>query len=250
MRYETSYEFDGMGRMTRERVMERVVVSETERMNVLQDKRTTYDLGGNPTEIVFYDNVGKAFKETRTYARGYQITDATISDTGTNVNVSTSGAYAYDANNNMTATKAVSVDRSGTQLIKRARWSFSFDRKNRLKSYTHTDASNVRGNLWYDGKGRVWQRWNDNSSTSAWSENLKRFVYDGAALIQEHTVGAEVVSEKWVYTYTDINRDYLRHPAGVRQREGGASNYTDHYLQANAGARVQGRARPDRGHGL
>jgi len=42
------------------------------------------------------------------------------------------------------------------QLIPVA-WSFTFDRKNRLKSYTHTDASNVRRNLWYDGKGRVWQ---------------------------------------------------------------------------------------------
>jgi len=61
-------------------------------------------------------------------------------------------------------------------------------------------------------------------------------VYDGSALIQEHTVGAEVVSEEWVYSYSDLTRDYLRHPAGVRQRERSGGQDTDHYLQANTGA--------------
>jgi len=65
VRYETSYEFDGMGRMTRERVMKRVEESGVERMNVLEDKRTTYDLGNNPTEVKHYDNVGWAYTETR-----------------------------------------------------------------------------------------------------------------------------------------------------------------------------------------
>jgi len=69
VRYETSYEFDGMGRMTRERIMQ--WDNTNEKMVVLQDKRTTYDLGGNPTEIRFYDNAGWAYTETRTYARGY-----------------------------------------------------------------------------------------------------------------------------------------------------------------------------------
>jgi len=128
------------------------------------------------------------------------------------------------------------VKRGATQLAYRAQWTFAYDRKNRLKSHTNTNASNVRGNLWYDGRGRVWQRWNDNSSTEDWDETLKRFVYDGGALVQEHEFDVAEVEDEWVYTYSDLTRDYLRHPAGVRQRERSGGNDTDYYLEADSGA--------------
>ena len=233
VRYETSYEFDGMGRMTRERIMQ--WDNTNEKMVVMQDKRTTYDLGGNPTEIKFYDNAGWAYTETRTYARGYQLTDFSTSVAG-DVTINTAGSYTYDTNNNLTGTKKFDASRSGSQLSYRAQWSFTFDNKNRLKSYTHTDASNVRGNVWYDGKGRVWQRWNYDTNSEEWSESLKRFVYDGSVLVQEHSWTATVALEEWHYTYVDINRDYLRHPAGLRQREGTAASNTDYFMQADTGA--------------
>jgi len=235
VRYETSYEFDGMGRMTRERVLKRVEESGVERMNVLEDKRTTYDLGNNPTEVKHYDNVGWVYTETRTYARGYQLVDFST-QAALGVSVSTSGSYTYDTNNNLTGTKKLDVKRGATQLAYRAQWTFAYDRNNRLKSHTNTNASNVRGNLWYDGRGRVWQRWNDNSSTEDWDATLKRFVYDGGALVQEHEFDVAEVEDEWVYTYSDLTRDYLRHAAGVRQRERSGGNDTDYYLEADSGA--------------
>ena len=82
-----------MGRMTRERIMQ--WDNTNEKMTVMQDKRTTYDLGGNPTEIKFYDNDGWAYTETRTYARGYQLTDFSTSEDG-DVTINTAGSYTYD----------------------------------------------------------------------------------------------------------------------------------------------------------
>jgi len=46
VRYETSYEFDGMGRMTRERIMQ--WDNTNKKMLVMQDKRTTCDPGNRP----------------------------------------------------------------------------------------------------------------------------------------------------------------------------------------------------------
>jgi len=203
---------------------------------VMQDKRTTYDLGGNPVEIKFYDNDGWAYTETRTYARGYQLTDFSTSEDG-DVTITTAGSYTYDTNNNLTGTKKFDASRSASQLSYRAQWSFTFDRKNRLKTYENISAGdNTQGNLWYDGKGRVWQRWNDDSSSGEWEGSLKRFVYDGNTLVQEHTVDAVAPGEEWEYTYVDINRDYLRHPAGLRQREGTAASNTDYFLQTDEAA--------------
>jgi hypothetical protein len=98
-----------------------------------------------------------------------------------------------------------------------------------------TNASSVRGNLWYDGRGRVWQRWNDNSSTEDWDGTLLRFVYDGSTLAQEHNFDVAEVLNAWVYTYDDLTRDYLRQPGGTRQRERTTGTDTDYYLQANQG---------------
>jgi hypothetical protein len=206
------------------------------KMVVKQDIRTVYDLGGNPTEVKFYDNLGLAYTETRTYARGYQLTGATFSDVRADVTVSTSGSYTYDTNNNITGTKKADahITSGGLQLSYRAQWTFTYDRKNRLKTHTNTGALNVRGNLWYDGLGRVWQRWNDTLGTFA--ATLKRNVYDGSQLIQEHTFAASQLMGAWVYTYSDITRDYLRHPAGLRQREGGATSYSDWYLGGGGGS--------------
>ncbi len=73
---------------------------------------------------------------------------------------------------NMTGTKRLDAYRtiSGTnyKIVFRAQWTFSFDRKNRLRTHTYAGGSNVRGNIWYDGAGRVWQRWNDDSVTGDW----------------------------------------------------------------------------------
>ena len=79
-RYEAGYEFDGRGNMTREWILKYTSGTE-ERMTVLKDVRTTYDLGHNPTEIKVYSNSGPggaaaawAYTESRMYASGYQIT--------------------------------------------------------------------------------------------------------------------------------------------------------------------------------
>jgi YD repeat-containing protein len=235
-RYEFTYEFDGRGQQTREKIMAWDGTAGVERMVVKQDIVTNYDLGGNPTQIKFYDNLGLAYTETRTYARGYQLTGASFSDLGTSVTVNTSGSYTYDTNNNMTGTKEVDATRSTTQLSYRGDWTFTYDRKNRLKTHTNSNANNKQGNLWYDGLGRVWQRWNYDTGQSSWDGTLTRFVYDGSQLVQEHTSSANQQVGQWVYTYPDISRDYMHHPAGLRQREGTATSYTDHYLQSNAGS--------------
>ncbi len=112
----------------------------------------------------------------------------------------------------------------------RAEWTFTFDRKNRLKSFTNEGASNVRTNLWYDGMGRVWQRWNDNTSSGDWDETLMRYVYDGNSLAQEHEFTASG-NGMWIYNYVRYDRDYLHKPDGVRQRSYvGPTSYTDEFL--------------------
>jgi hypothetical protein len=229
-RFEETFEYDGRGQTVREKIM--AWHGTNERMVVKQDIKTTYDLGGNPTEVKFYDNLGLAYTETRTYARGYQLTGASFSDLGTNVTVSTSGSYTYDTNNNLTGTKKVDARRSATQLSFRAQWTFTYDRKNRMKTHTNTGALNVRGNLWYDGLGRVWQRWNDTLGTFA--ATLTRNVYDGSQLIQEHTFEAEA-NGTWVYTYSDISRDYLRQPGGLRERQRISGTDYDYFMQGDSG---------------
>ncbi|HEX9743988.1 MAG TPA: hypothetical protein VGB30_01040 [bacterium] len=65
----------------------------------------------------------------------------------------------------------------------------------------------------------------------AWDGSLKRYVYDGGQLVQEHLWDVTEDQGSWVYTYNDIDRDYLRHQGGIRQREGTAASYNDFYLQ-------------------
>jgi hypothetical protein len=119
----------------------------------------------------------------------------------------------------------------GKQLDYRGLWTFTYDRANRLKSYTNSQSGGSRGNVWYDSKGKVWQRWNDQVIGGAWDGSLKRYVYDGGQLVQEHLWDVAEDQGSWVYIYNDIDRDYLRHQGGIRQREGGASSYNDFYLQ-------------------
>jgi hypothetical protein len=108
IRHIADYEYNGRGQMTRERILRQDLVAG--RMVTTQDIKTTYDLGGNPTEIKFTDEYGLAYTETRSYGRGYQITDATVTSARTSgsdiVTVSTAGAYTYDVNNNMLTTKS------------------------------------------------------------------------------------------------------------------------------------------------
>jgi hypothetical protein len=82
-----------------------------------------------------------------------------------------------------------------------------------------------------DARGKVWQRWNDQVIGGAWDGSLKRYVYDGGQLVQEHLWDVMEDQGSWVYTYNDIDRDYLRHQGGIRQREGTATAYNDFYLQ-------------------
>jgi hypothetical protein len=90
--------------------------------------------------------------------------------------------------------------------------------------------------VWYDSKGKVWQRWNDQVIGGAWDGSLKRYVYDGGQLVQEHLWDVAEDQGSWVYTYNDIDRDYLRHQGGIRQREGTAASYNDFYLQQSGAA--------------
>ena len=117
----------------------------------------------------------------------------------------------------------------------------TFDRKNRMKSHTHSGASNVRGNLWYSGAGQVFQRWNDNSSSGIWADSLYRYIYDGS-LAQEHLVDVADVASAWVYTYNRINTDYLRKPDGPREKvTSDGTTFTDRFLLqdgANISARI------------
>ena len=120
----------------------------------MQDIRSEYDLGGNPTTVYFYDNVGKAYKETRTYAKGYQITGSSFSETGSGVAVSTTGSYTYDTNNNLTGTMKADATRSGSQLSYRAQWTFTFDRKNRLQTSRKTMCPDTPINRYTDKYAR------------------------------------------------------------------------------------------------
>ena len=53
-------------------------------------------------------------------------------------------------------------------------------------------------------------------------------------LTQEHDWTASG-NGTWSYLYTDINRDYLGHPRGIRQREGTKALHDDYYMQLNNG---------------
>jgi hypothetical protein len=201
-------------------------------MVVRQDIRTTYDLGGNATQVKFCDDLGLAYTETRTYARGYQLTGASFSDVRADVTVTTNGSYTYDTNNNMTGTMKADahITASGNQLSYRAAWTFTFDRKNRLTSFNYGTGTM---NVWYDGVGRIWQRWQKIGLN--WQGTLSRNVYDGSSLVQEHTFSVANQGGSWVYTYSDISRDYLRHPGGMRERQGTATSYDDYFQQGDSG---------------
>ncbi|HEX9744149.1 MAG TPA: hypothetical protein VGB30_01870, partial [bacterium] len=151
-RYETEWEYDGMGRITRERTLQ--YDSSADMMVTLRDEHKTYDLGGNVTEIKLYDVDGYAYTLTQTFAQGYQITDFSVS-ADSSVTSSTSGSFTYDTNNNILTTKEFSATRtsSGKQLDYRGLWTFTYDRANRLKSYTNSQSGGSRGNVWYDSKG-------------------------------------------------------------------------------------------------
>jgi len=214
-RTESDYTYDGMGRLTRERTWR--YDSTTEMMIVTQDKITSYDLGGNPTEIKYYDNLGWVYTETRTYAKGFQITNAILNARG-GVTANTSGSFTYDTNNNMLTSKGVTIFEGTTQYAFRENWTFEFDRKNRMINFTHANTDDKRW-LWYDGRGRVWQRWTYDTNTTYWAETLNRYVYDGGTLAQEHVINSADVENEWVYTYLDLTYDYLRKPGGIRQIE-------------------------------
>jgi hypothetical protein len=161
------------------------------------------------------------------------------------VTVSASGSYTYDDNNNLLTTKSLSVYRvAQAYLTIREAWTFTYDNKNRLQSYTNAGAAGDVGNIWYDGRGRVWQRWIYNSGTEEWDSNVTRYVYDGSAYAQEHMFVAGEVEGAWVYTYDQILTDYLRKPGGVRQRDISTvdQSETDQFLLSDSGsvsARIQ-----------
>ena len=58
-RYETKFEYDDRGQMVREQIIKYDETSE--RMTVLSDVQTTYDLGRNPVTVKVYDNSGWAY---------------------------------------------------------------------------------------------------------------------------------------------------------------------------------------------
>ena len=204
-------------------------------MDKTQDIQTTFDLGRNPISIKTYDNSGWAFTETRSYARGYQLVDFSTSN-ATGVSVTASGSYTYDDNNNLLTTKLLTVTRGAATLATRRAWTFTYDNKNRLKTYTNTTVNDV-GNIWYDGRGRVWQRWVYDSSGETWDSSLTRYVYDGFAYAQEHNFAVEEVEGAWVYTYDQILTDYLRKPGGVRQKDISTvdQSETDEFLLMDSG---------------
>ena len=239
--YETDYQYDGRGQLVRERIF-RWYDSGTgiEQMKITQDVEYIYDLGRNVTQVKFTDDRSWVYTETRTHARGYQLTDFSEQH-ATGVTVITGGSYTYDANNNMTGTKKFSVYRQGLPLVQlayRAGWTFTFDRKNRLKSHTHNETDDVT-HLWWDGLGRVWQRWDYDSGGEMWSDYLTRFVYDGGVLAQEHLF--DVFGESsWDYTYVRLTHDYLRQPAGTRDRKATNGGYVDYFLLSDMGT-ISGR---------
>ncbi len=106
--------------------------------------------------------------------------------------------------------------------------------------FTYPSGLNTRGNIRYDSMGRVWQRWNDNSVTGDWDADLKRFVYDGPALAQEHKFAASG-NGSWTYTYGRCDIDYLRKPDGIRQKVNNGVGGWDSHLLFNDGADVASR---------
>ena len=242
--YASDYGYDGRGRLVRERILR--WDNTLKRMVTTQDIRTTYDLGNNPTQIDFACEYA-SYTETRTYARGYQLTGFTVTKGNGTLTfyrngvvvpgTSISGSITYDANNNIAATDGVGVEcatPSGSYFLTfRDSWTFTFDGKNRLKTHTHTNASGVVTRLWYDALGRVFQRWPD---SSALPSILTRYVYDGSTLVQEHEWGITESEGAYVYTYHHLTRDYLYQPGGIRQRESSDGfTFTDRFLVTDGG---------------
>ncbi len=91
----------------------------------------------------------------RTYARGYQLTGFTASATG-GVTVTANGSYLYDTNNNMVIDPEFKAFKGSDYYAYRGDWTFTFDRKNRMKSFKHTSTDTVRF-LWWSPSGQVWQ---------------------------------------------------------------------------------------------
>jgi hypothetical protein len=244
VRFDARYGYDGRGNLIHEKVLQ--YSPSNDRMIVTHERETEYDLGRNPTTVKYFDSYGLAFTETRSYARGYQLTDfstqvASGRTSGVNrVGINTSGSYTYDTNNNLIGTKQLDAylpAQSNRRIAYRENWTFTYDRKNRMKSQTHERAAGVRENLWWDGTGRVWQRWNDDSVSGDWEPELTRYVYDGSQLAQEHHWIVFNYEGTWVYSYGYITRDYLYEPGGLRQRESSdGQNFTDRYLFTDSGS--------------
>jgi hypothetical protein len=241
--YTSDYQYDGRGRLIRERIL-RWDATFT-RMVVTQDIRTTYDLGNNPTTIEFFDEYGLAYTETRTYARGYQLTDCAVTipvvrQSGIyRVNYATTGSYTYDINNNITGTKLIDIllpDQGSLRLYYRSEWHFAYDGKNRLKSHYNTNSGGNKTVLWYDALGRVFQRSTMPISGITPEITLTRYVFDGSTLVQEHEWTATESEGSYVYSYNHITRDYLYQAGGIRQRESSDGySFTDRFLVTDGG---------------
>ena len=124
-------------------------------MIVTQDTKTTFDLGGNPTEIKFYDSSGWAYTETRTYAKGYQITNATFSARA-GLTATTSGSFTYDGNGNMLTSKGVTIYSGTTQFAYRANWTFFFKSARMPRSRLPNCRRQMAQKNPLPGRGRGW----------------------------------------------------------------------------------------------
>jgi len=184
--------------------------------------------------MTIFNNLGWVYTETRTYAKGYQITNTALAARG-GVIAETFGSFTYDTNNNMLTSKGVTIFEGTTQYAFRENWTFEFDRKNRMINFTHANTDDKRY-LWYDGRGRVWQRWTyDTAGEGYWNPALNRYVYDGGSLAQEHVFDVEESEGSWVYSYDDLERDYLRKPGGTRQIERSGGTDTHQFLLEEGG---------------
>jgi RHS repeat-associated protein len=193
--YDAFYEYNYRDMLTEERYMK--YNSTTKRMDVYRKREYTYDNGGSMTVKKIYEG-DDWIQYALTYSRGYHITDwdNTISSGTVNSNI----AVTYDDNGNLLTLGAVTastLDQFDTVAL-----TFTYDRKNRLSTYTFT-GNNTRTLKW-DALGRIREK--------TWSTNKQVFYHDGRQLVQiwDETVDGDDVTRDIAYDLYKGQTGYLK----------------------------------------
>jgi YD repeat-containing protein len=174
--YDISYQYDSRDQLLNEKYLR--YNASTFQMEVVRERTYTYDNGGSLVKkTIKHENLW--IEHTFAYSRGYHIVDwdwAIATGTGTPTSGTVSG-ITYDANGNLTAHGAITI--TGDCLIfSLASTTFTYDRKNRLKTYRF--GSGTIYTLYWDAIGRIREKtWTIDSTA-----HKQVFYHDGRKLVQ------------------------------------------------------------------